>query len=116
MREKERGDIEDERRGRESTECGVSVEGEYTFISAVLQFTRMARNEEYFKGERIRNVREQLAMRARLENQGKVKRYVVAVGASEMVRVMEKMEKEGSKVIVTGPRVKVKGEWMEEMR
>jgi hypothetical protein len=34
MRDKD-GDDEEERKGRESNECGVSVEGEYTFSMGV---------------------------------------------------------------------------------
>jgi hypothetical protein len=113
MRDKE-GDDEEERKGRESNECGVSVEGEYTFTMGVSKFSRMARNEDYFMGERVRNVREQLAMRARVGNVGNVKKYVAAVGASEMVRIMEEMGVVGEQVLLLGPKVKVKGEWTEK--
>jgi hypothetical protein len=63
-------DTEEERVGRESVEHGISVEGEFAFASAIANFTRKAREEEYFHGERVRNVREQLGMRARVEGQG----------------------------------------------
>jgi hypothetical protein len=53
-------------------------------------------------------------MRARVENVGKVKKYVAAVGASEMVRIMDEMGVVGEHVLVTGPRMKVKGDWTEE--
>jgi hypothetical protein len=114
MRGREGGDCEEERRGRESTDFGVSVESEYTFTTAISRFTRMARNEEYYLGGRIRNVREQMAMRARFEGQGRLKKYVVAVGASEMVRLMEEVERLGEQVLMVGPKVRVKGEWNEE--
>jgi hypothetical protein len=107
MREKD-GDDEDERKGRESNEYGVSVEGEFTFSMGVSKFSRVAKNEDYFMGERVRNVR------ARVENMGKGKRYVAAVGASEMVRIMEEMGVVGEQVLLLGPKVKVKGEWTEE--
>jgi hypothetical protein len=83
---------------RESTENGVSVEGEFTFTVAVGRFLREAEKEGYFKEQRVGNVKEQLQMRSRQENVGKTKKYMAAVGASEMGRIMEEMEVIGIQV------------------
>jgi hypothetical protein len=107
-------DTEDERVGRESVEHGISVEGEFAFASAIANFTRKAREEEYFHGERVRNVREQLGMRARVEGQGERRKYVAAVGASEMGRMMEEVERIGEQVLMMGPTVRIKGDWRED--
>jgi hypothetical protein len=70
------GDSDEERVRRETNENGMSVECEFTFVNAIGRFTRRAGEEEYFHGERVKNVREQLAMRARFEGQGRVKKYI----------------------------------------
>jgi hypothetical protein len=114
MRKSGGGDSDEERVRRETNENGMSVECEFTFVNAIGRFTRRAGEEEYFHGERVRNVREQLAMRARFEGQGRVKKYITAVGASVMGRMMDEIDKVGSQVVMVGPTVKVKGEWGEE--
>jgi hypothetical protein len=52
-----------------------------------------------------------LGLRAKLEYQGRVKKYVAAVGALEMGRIMEEMGTVEAQVLLVGPAVKVKGEW-----
>jgi hypothetical protein len=42
------GQSQEEINGRESEENGISVEGEYTFISTVGRFSKQARKEGYF--------------------------------------------------------------------
>jgi hypothetical protein len=108
------GGSQEEQVRRETNENGVSVEVEYAFVNAIGRFTRKAREEEYFQGERGRNVREQLAMRARFEGQGRVKKYVTSIGASVMGRMMDEIDKVGTQVEMVEPSVKVKGEWGEE--
>jgi hypothetical protein len=85
------GEEEDKKR-RKSTENGVSVEGEFTFTMAVGRFLREVDKERYFKEQIVGNMKEQLQMRSRQENLGKTKKYLAAVGASEMGRIMEDME------------------------
>jgi hypothetical protein len=48
------------------------------------------------------------------ENIGKTKKYVVRVGASEMGRILGEMEGVGSQVLLTGPMIKVQGDWTDE--
>jgi hypothetical protein len=68
MRGRTGGEGEDkEKEMRESTENGVSVEGEYMFTQAVGRFTRGAEKVGYYKGLRVGNVKEQLHMRAKQE-------------------------------------------------
>jgi hypothetical protein len=115
MRGRTGGEGEDEEKEmRESTENGVSVEGEYTFTQAVGKFTRGAEREGYYKGLRVGNVKEQLQMRARQEKVGSIKKFVVGVGASEMGRIMGEIDEVGSQVLLTGPMIKVQGDWTDE--
>jgi hypothetical protein len=62
----------------------------------------------------VGNVKEQLQMRARQEKTGSIKKFVVGVGASEMGRIMREIEEVGSQVLLTGPMVKVQGDWTDE--
>jgi hypothetical protein len=90
------------------------VEDEFIFTMAVGRFFRKAEKEGYFKGQRVGNVKEQLQMRSRQENVGKTKKYVAAVGASEMGLIIEEMEVIGRQVLLVGPVAKVQGDWEEE--
>jgi hypothetical protein len=105
---------EEEKEMRENTENGISVEGEFTFTQAVGKFTREAEKECYYKGQRVGNVKEQLQMRSKQENVGRTKKYVVGVGASEMGRILREMEEIGSQVLLTGPMIKVQGDWTDD--
>jgi hypothetical protein len=53
-------------------------------------------------------------MRARVEGQEERRKYVTAVGASVMGRMMEEVERIGEQVLMMGPTVRIKGEWKED--
>jgi hypothetical protein len=106
------GENEDEEReSRKSTENGVSVEAEYTFSSAISRFTKTAKEEGRYKGSTVRNITEQLKMRARFEGKGRARKYVLLIGASEMSRMASEISKIGEQVIMQGPMVRIRGEW-----
>jgi hypothetical protein len=58
-------------------------------------------------GERMKNVKGQLAMRAKFDGQVRIKKYVVAVGT----RLMEEIKLVGNQLVMMGLAVKVIGEW-----
>jgi hypothetical protein len=65
------GDIlEEERQSRKSSENGVSIEGEYTFSMAISRYSKVATEEGRYKGSVVKNITEQLRMRARYEGNG----------------------------------------------
>jgi hypothetical protein len=104
---------EEERLTRICTDNGISVESEYTFSTAVGRFTQIAKDEGRFKGKVIKNVAEQLKMRARFEGVGKVKKSVLVIGASEAGRMVEELERIGDDILVIS-MIRIRGEVNEE--
>jgi hypothetical protein len=94
---------------RISTENGVSVEAEYTYSSAIGRYTEKAKKEGRYKGREIRNVAEQLKMRARFEGVGRVRKSVLIIGASEASRMVEELERIGKDIMVTS-MIRIRGE------
>ena len=107
-KEIEEESVEAERRG--SFEKGPSVEGEYEFSKAVGGYNRAAIKEGSFKGRPIGNVKEQLAVRAGLEEKGVGKKYVIVVGGSQIFRIAEKMEQMGGDIIGIWRKQRISGE------
>jgi hypothetical protein len=106
------GENEDEEReNRKSVENGVSVEAEYKFSSAIGRYSKIAKEEGRYKGAIVRNIAEQLKMRARFEGKGRARKYVLLIGASEMRRMAAEIGKIGEQVIMQGPMVRIRGEW-----
>ena len=111
-KESEQEEEEQEKRG--SFDKGVSVEAEYTFAKAEGEFTRKAVTEGSYTGGVIKNVKEQLALRAGMEEKGSTKKYVVTVGGSQMRRIGEAIEEVGGEVASTWRSYEIKGEWTQE--
>jgi hypothetical protein len=59
----------------------------------------------------VRNIAEQLKMRARFEGKGRARKYVLLIGASEMSMMATEIGKIGEQVIMEGNMVRIRGEW-----
>jgi hypothetical protein len=77
------------------------------------RYTQIAKDEGRFKGKVIKNVAEQLKMRARFEGVGKVKKSVLVIGASEAGRMVEELERIGDDILVIS-MIRIRGEVNEE--
>jgi hypothetical protein len=105
------GDIlEEERESRKSSENGVSIEGEYAFSMAISRYSKVATEEGRYKGSVVKNITEQLRMRARYEGKGRTKKYVAIIGASEIGRIAGEIGRMGEQVVMLGPVVRIRGE------
>jgi hypothetical protein len=62
----------------------------------------------------VKNITEQLRMRARYEGKGRTKKYVAMIGASEIGRMAGEIGRMGEQVVMLGPVVRIRGEWTED--
>ena len=102
---------DEEKTRRESFEKGVSIEGEYAFVSAVGRFTKKAIKEGSFTGRPVGNVKEQLENRARVEDREQGKKHVLLVGGSQLERISKRMEEQGGDVVEVWKMCRIRGEW-----
>ena len=105
---------EEEKEKRNSFRKGVSMEGEYCFAKAVSDYTRKARENGSYNGRQVGNVREQLAVRAALEEKEVRKKLVFFVGGSQIKRIGEKVVEMGGEVVEVGKVSSIKGQWTRE--
>ena len=77
---KAKGKETEEESDRRGSFEGPLVEAEYVFAKAVGAYSRSAVKEGSFKGRPIGNMKEQLAMRAGLEEKDRGKKYVIMIG------------------------------------
>ena len=90
---------------------GVSMEGEYGFARAVSEYTKRARENGSYSGRQVGNVKEQLAVRASLEEKEVRKKLVFFVGGSQIKRIGEKVTEIGGEVVEVGKVLRIKGQW-----
>ena len=107
-RETEEDVEEADRRG--SFKKGPAVEAEYMFVKAAGAYSRSAVKEGSFKERPIRNMKEQLAMRASLEEKDRGKKYVISIGGSQMGRIADKIKEVGGEVVGVYLSIRVSGE------
>jgi hypothetical protein len=58
--------------------------------------------EGRFKESVLRNITDQLRMRARFEGKGRTKKYVAMIGTSEIGRITGEIERMGEQVVMLG--------------
>ena len=92
----------------------MSVEAEYAFVKAVGGYTKLARQTGSFMGRQIGNVKEQLAVRAALEEKEQRRKLVFVIGGSQARRVAEKISEIGGEVATVGKIVTIRGQWTRE--
>ena len=92
---------------------GVTVV-EYCFTNAVGKFSREALKEGSYKGCIVRNVKEQLATRARLEEKVSGKPTAVLIGESQIGRIAGEIEIVRGDVVEVQKVIRKAGEWMSE--
>ena len=107
-------DEEYEQEKRSHFAKGVSVEAEYCFTNAVGKFSREALKEGSYKGCIVRNVKEQLATRARLEEKVSGKPTAVLIGESQIGRIVGEIEIVRGDVVEVQKVITKAGEWMSE--
>ena len=98
---------EESRRG--SFKEGISIDGEYTFSTALERFTREAVKEGSYRGAYNLNIKEQMRRRVRKAVEGESRIRVLTVGASETGRIRQEVQKRGEGKIVMEEHVRIRG-------
>ncbi len=99
----------EEERRRGSFKEGISIDGEYTFSVAVEKFAKDSVKEGSYRGAYNLNIREQMRRRVRKALEGESRIRVLTIGASEVCRIRQEVERRGEGKIIMEEHVRIRG-------